>query len=115
MGRLLEKCQVSIGDKVGEVGIVDVRVDGLEGNVRAQGGPQRLEERLVGIRIPEIAALHVCEREAPCRDDDTDRSPGLVQALGDKLPGRAPASTGARLTPCAYIPRFASGGLDASL
>ena len=50
--------------------VVDVGVDGLEGDVGAQRVAQRVEERAVGDGVPEVAALDVGEREAARRRDD---------------------------------------------
>src|SRR5262245_61857858 len=54
--RLRDEGQVAGGHEVRELRIVDVRVDGLVGDVRAQAVLQRVEERAVGLRIPEVAA-----------------------------------------------------------
>ena len=63
--------EVTLGDDVGELVVVDVGVDGFERDVgRAACARQRVEERGVGLGIPEVAALGVGEREARARRDD---------------------------------------------
>src|SRR5215207_10657387 len=83
MYRLLEKCQVSVSDQLGEICVVDVCVDRLERDVGTQRVSQRVDERAVRVRVPEVAALGVGKREARRRYDDTHWPLRFVQALGN--------------------------------
>src|SRR4051794_7000331 len=87
-GRLRNDRQIAGGHEVRELRIVDVRVDSLVGDTRLQGALQRVEEGAVGLRVPEVAALRVGEREALRGGDDVDRPDRLVEALGHQLPER---------------------------
>src|SRR3954470_11626105 len=79
---LRDEGDVALRHEVGEVVIVDVRVDGLERDVVAQRSLQGLEEGAVGLGVPEVAAVRVSEREAAQGSDDVDRAYGFVQARG---------------------------------
>src|SRR5829696_44979 len=79
---LRDEGEVALGHDVGEVVVVDVRVDRLERDLRAQAGFERLQERAVGLRVPQVAALGVGEREPARGGDDVDRPDRLVQTLG---------------------------------
>src|SRR4051795_4539657 len=82
IGGLRDEGQVTLRDDVGERVVVDVSVEGFEGDVRAQAVRQRVQERAVGDRVPEVAALGIGER-APARGGDAPhRADGLVEALG---------------------------------
>ena len=65
-----------------------MRVDGLERDVGAQVRRQRVQERAVGHRVPQVAALDVSEREAAQRRDDVHGPDRPVQPLGDELAER---------------------------
>ncbi len=56
--------------------------NGMSG--RSAGG-QRVQERAVGLRIPEVPALGVGEREPARRGDHADGAGRLVEALRDEL------------------------------
>ena len=87
-GRAPRRGTGNVGDAVGELGVVDVRVDRLERMVGPQRGAQRVEEGGVGLRVPERAARRVGEREAARRGEHAHRAGGLGEALGDQAAER---------------------------
>jgi hypothetical protein len=60
-----------------------VRVDELERDLGPQARPELVEERGVGVGVPEVAALDVGEREALRRRDHTHGPAGFVQPVRD--------------------------------
>src|SRR5918994_1134138 len=59
MGGLLDQGQVAVRYELGEVGVVHVGVDPLEGDVRPERVAKRVHEGGVGLRVPQVAALRI--------------------------------------------------------
>ena len=67
--------EVPLCDEVRELRVVHLGVDELEGDVRPKRCSERVQERGVGFRKPEVAALDVREREAERRRERRGRAP----------------------------------------
>ena len=65
---------------------VDVRIDGLVGDVGPQRGLQRIAEGLVGLRVPQVAALGVRDEgdEVLCVLGGTDERSAEIALLAHR-------------------------------